>query len=342
VAAAGPGVNLSEIAFFSSISVLSPQVVFVAGDMAIPGSDARQGVVVKTIDGGKTWAEKPIQIPNFEVTALNSLHFVDPQVGYVVGRDVGDDGFVLKTADGGESWAMTRIALNLPFKQFPTTVFFIDALTGWIGGGSPVPGEEEGTGGPSAILATTDGGATWSPQLNIPVSIYDIFFLDKSKGWASGSNGIIYHTADGGRTWNRQRTEIELTDGPVDLQGDGVKKFRVLGIQFTDSENGFAAASAAEEETGRALVTRDGGQRWSRQFIVADAGLRDVFFLNANEGWGLPDKGQYVYHTVDGCRTWLSEAREFEQETQLFRLGGADASHVWAVGGGAIFFRVTD
>jgi photosystem II stability/assembly factor-like uncharacterized protein len=342
LANAAPGTNLSEVAFYSAISVLSPQVVFVAGDMANPGSDARLGVIVKTTDGGATWAEKFLEIPNLQITALNSVHFVNPQIGYVVGKDVGEDGFILKTTDGGESWAVSRIDVKLPFKQLPTTVFFADAETGWIGGASPMPGEEEGTGGPSAILATTDGGATWSAQLNIPVSVYDMAFLDKLTGWASGSNGIIYHTADGGRSWNKQRTEIELTDGPVDLQGDGVKKFRVSGVQFTDRQNGFAAASSAEEPTGRLLATKDGGVKWSRQWIVADAGLRDIFFVNASEGWALTDRGQYIYHTVNGTRTWLSEPREFEQDVQLFRLGGADAAHVWAVGGGAIFFRVTD
>ena len=90
------------------------------------------------------------------------------------------------------------------------------------------------------------------------------------------------------------------------------------------------------------LGTSNGGLAWHRQWIVADSGVRDVFFINAQEGWAVTDRGQYIYHTVDGGRSWLSEPKVFEQDVTMVRLGAADAQHVWAVGGGAVFFRVTD
>jgi photosystem II stability/assembly factor-like uncharacterized protein len=68
--------------------------------------------------------------------------------------------------------------------------------------------------------------------------------------------------------------------------------------------------------------------------------LRDVFMLSPTEGWAVPKYAKYIYHTVDGGRFWQSEDISFEQEVPLFRVAAADASHVWAVGGGAIFFRV--
>ena len=33
---------------------------------------------------------------------------------------------------------------------------------------------------------------------------------------------------------------------------------------------------------------------------MGDAGARDVLFVSPNEGWILTDRGQYIYHTLDG------------------------------------------
>lgn len=331
------GVNLA-VFYYSAISVVSPDVVFVCGDTPNPKGDERQAVVVRTTDGGQHWIETPIQLPGIEIQALNAIHFISPDLGWAVGADSGGDGVVIKTTDGGSTWAATRISQ----KEVPTAVFFADPDNGWIGGATPPPGEEEGLGGPSAILATTDGGHTWQAQYNVPVSIYRVFFLDRTNGWASGSKGIIYNTSDGGRTWDTQRTELETGDGPIDLNGEGAKQFAIRGLQFIDKDHGFAAATATEEQTGRVIITSNGGAAWRRQWIVKGAGVRDVFFINADEGWALTDSGQYVYYTIDGGKSWLSEPRVFEQDVAPSRIAGTDASHLWLVGGGAIFHRVTD
>jgi photosystem II stability/assembly factor-like uncharacterized protein len=337
------GTHMAEI-FYSSISVVSPSVVIVAGDMPNPKANGeRVGVVVRTSDGGQNWIETIVEQPGARITAINSIHFINPNEGWAVAANLADEGtliesYLLKTTDGGATWAISK----LNFKQVPTTVFFSDSNKGWMGGATPPLGEEEGSGGPSAILGTTDGGNTWQPQINVPVSIFDISFIDGVKGWACGTKGAIYHTADAGRTWNSQRTELEPGEGPVNLTSEGLKQFRMLGVQFIDDQNGFAAAASEEESIGYLITTSNGGATWTRKWKTADAGVLDIFFLTPNEGWGLTDRGQYIYHTPDGAKSWLSEPKIFEQDVTLVRLGAADAAHVWAVGGGAIFYRVTD
>jgi photosystem II stability/assembly factor-like uncharacterized protein len=332
------GFNLA-VFYYTGISVVSPNVVFVCGDTpSATAGDERVAVIVRTTDGGQNWIDTPIELPKIQIPTFNSIHFISPEVGWAVGVDSGNDGIIVKTTDGGSSWAATRIG----DKEIPTTVFFVDANNGWIGGATPKPGEEEGIGGPSALLATTDGGKTWQARHNIPVSIYRIVFADKMNGWASGSKGVIYHTDDGGLTWDTQRTEIESSEGPIDPKGEGAKQFAVRGLQFIDKDHGFAAATATEGEAGRMLVTSNGGTAWRRQWQIPNAGVRDVFFLTPNEGWALTDQGPYIEHTVDGGRSWLSEPKIFEQDVTLSRLAGSDAQHMWAVGGGAIFFRVSD
>ena len=332
------GVNLGFF-YYSSVSVVSPTVVFVAGDVPGPkGDEDRSSVIIRTTDGGQSWKEKTVEQPGMIIPRLNCINFVSAELGWAVGVDLAQNGVLLKTTDGGENWAVSRISAS----QVPMTIFFADAETGWIGGATPVAGEDEGAGGPSVILGTKDGGRSWQTQLNTPVSIYDISFVDKMNGWACGTKAAIYHTEDGGQTWNSQRSELEPGDGPINLTGEGMKQFTLLGIHFVDAEHGFAAASAEEEDAGRVLGTSNGGLAWHRQWIVADSGVRDVFFINAEEGWAVTDRGQYIYHTVDGGRSWLSEPKVFEQDVTMVRLGAADAQHVWAVGGGAVFFRVTD
>lgn len=334
------GANLA-VFFYSGISVVSPDVVFVCGDTPNPsGVDERVAVILRTTDGGKNWIDAPVDIPKMHVPTLNSIHFISPTAGWAVGADSAEDGIVLKTTDGGSSWSPAKIG----YKETPTSVFFVDADNGWIGGSTPPRGEEEegGMGGPSALLATTDGGLTWQSRYNVPVSISRVCFADKMNGWAAGTGGKIYHTSDAGLTWDSQRTEIELPDGPYDPKSDGAKDFAIRGLQFVDKDHGFAAASSGKEAAGRLLVTTNGGASWHRQWMVAAAGVRDAFFVTPREGWALEDRGRFIYHTVDGGRSWLSEPSVFEQEVPIARLGAADAAHVWAVGGGAIFFRVSD
>jgi photosystem II stability/assembly factor-like uncharacterized protein len=334
------GNELYENFFYSSIAVVSPSIICVAGDMHNPkNKDDRVGVFVRTTDGGQTWSEKVLEQPNVADIRLNGICFVNADTGWTVGRDSVGDGIMFKTTDGGQTWTFTRLQ---EFSQVPTCIYFADAETGWMGGGSPREGDDEGAGGASDILGTTDGGRTWQSQIKLSVSIFDLSFVDKQTGWASGSAGAIYHTTDGGRTWNAQRSEIELGDGPVLPGAEGLKMFNVTGIHFIDAQYGYAAAGAEEESTGRILGTANGGAVWAKQRIIADAVARDILFVNPSEGWTLVEGGQYIYHTVDGNRTWLSERVDFEQMVPLVKLGAADAQHVWAVGGGAIFVRLNE
>ncbi|HLG15185.1 MAG TPA: YCF48-related protein [Blastocatellia bacterium] len=331
------GTNLATFSY-SSISVVSPTVVFVVGDMPDPKNlDERVAVVLRTTDGGTTWTERTIEQPNIRIPTLNSVSFANPNTGWAVGADSARLPIMLKTTDGGASWMFSR----LDSQQVPTSVFFVDADTGWIAGATPMPGEPDTDGGPSDILATTDGGTTWRRQRHVPVTINDIFFLNRNEGWAGGYRGSIYHTTDGGRSWDSQRNELEPGDGIPNLAGEGAKGFMISGIHFVDREHGFASASDQELDQGRVLGSDDGGSVWSRRWIAGDSGVRDVFFATPTLGWAVTDYGHYIYHTADGGRNWVAEQVKFDQDVPFFKIAAADASHVWVVGGGAVFFRTS-
>ena len=298
------------------------------------------GVIVSTTNGGQSWTETLLEQLGDKDTALNSIHFVNPDVGWIVGatskNEASREGTLLKTSDGGKTWSVSK----LPFNQIPTSIYFIDENKGWMGGSTPLPTDADEDGGPSDLLATTDGGSTWQAQRRLPISIAEIFFLNSDTGWVSGYRGAIYQTTDNGRTWNRQRSEIEFDDSFRDLSGDGSKNFIISGIHFFDAQHGLAAAGEAEDDIGRVVGTVNGGASWSRKLSSQEDGIHDVFLVSPTEGWAVARFPKYIYHTLDGGSYWETETIEFEQEVPFFKIAGANASHIWAVGGGAIFFRI--
>lgn len=381
------GTNLAVFSY-SSLSVVSADVVCAAGEMPDPKNpDLRVCVFLRTNDGGKSWKEHMIRLPGLEDAALNSMHFVNPNTGWIVGVDAKQNGIMLKTTDGGETWQMTKLS----FKQIPTSVFFADENTGWMGGltlmldirqqnsaqnaeqskgntkgkstGSKgksaqnsdedkgndqgaddrsiaMRDEDDKEGGPSDILFTSDGGKTWIPQRRISSSLVEIFFLDKNIGWAAGYNGVIYHTTNGGQFWSQQRSELEPLDMYSSIQDDRLLRFALYGIHFFDEQNGMAAATTPGSDSGRVLGTTTSGAAWARKWIVADAGVRDVLMTSPTDAFAIISNGTYVYRTVNGGSSWLSEPIEFGQDVTFFRLGAAGPSKIWASAGGAIFTRV--
>ncbi len=331
---------------YTCLAVISPSVVYAAGDIP-KGENSRIGIFTRTTDGGASWTETELTRPDMNIIRINSMSFVSHTTGWLVGFNSKNEGIVLKTTDAGTTWETTK----LPVKQTPQTVCFTDENTGWIGGTSLTPDEQSDEeedklnfeGNPSDLLATSDGGKTWQSTRRMPISISDIFFLDKTTGWMTGQKGIIYKTADGGRTWDTQKSELETGEGAmIDMSGDSAKKFRVIGIHFSDAENGFAAAISGDNSEGRIIATVNGGASWSKKFMGGDFGFRDAFFVNSKVGWVLPDYGHYIYYTIDGGSRWLSEVLPFDQDIPFFRIQGADEKHVWAAAGGAIFFRTEE
>ena len=63
--------------------------------------------------------------------------------------------------------------------------------------------------GASAILATTNGGATWKAQ-NPGTTVYPlsaVAFANARDGWVVGNNGTILATTNGGATWKAQQSD---------------------------------------------------------------------------------------------------------------------------------------
>ncbi|MEJ2629290.1 MAG: T9SS type A sorting domain-containing protein, partial [bacterium] len=138
--------------------------------------------ILKTTDGGGNWAKYTIN----ENALLVSMHFINEQIGWVVGNYNGGNN-LFKTVDGGETWNSQDVGeiCNL------YSVYFINDQNGWVAGYDYLNRK-------SCIFYTKDSGEHWYNQQS-PLTGYlsSLYFSEDSTGWAVGSNGTILKTTNG-------------------------------------------------------------------------------------------------------------------------------------------------
>lgn len=199
-------------------------------------------------------------VANPATTIITGVSFPDSVHGFAVAAD----NTFLTSADGGRTWAAGRTplpVLNLASKPEGGTAGFTD-----VDFTDPLTGHAVALG--DKIIATTDGGATWTVQAtprpaDLPVAwpggnvpsgwnFLAVDFVDSSTGYAVGNPGVILATGDGGATWRYQ--------GNPDWD-------RLTDVAFADTDIGYAVGyvSGPEEHAYLALATVDGGARWSQK-----------------------------------------------------------------------------
>jgi photosystem II stability/assembly factor-like uncharacterized protein len=195
-------------------------------------------------------------------------------------------------------------------------VSFPDICHGWISA-------YEG-----AILASKNGGATWTQIFDSKKTLRDIAFPDTRHGWAVGGDpSTIVATQSGGMTWFPQTFPPFETDAAL-----------LTAVAFPNTSNGWAVG--AELHSGVILHTANGGMTWDRQFpkagqnYAADS-FQGVAFPNPSNGWavgtGSPDGDGIIVHTPDGGLTWgRQNAPGFAKI--LRGVASAEAHHACAVG----------
>ncbi|MCM2328396.1 MAG: YCF48-related protein [Lysobacter sp.] len=186
---------------------------------------------------------------------------------------VGDRGYIVLSDDNGATWRRAKS----PAAPMLTAVEFLDAKQGWA------------VGHDSVILATADGGDTWTQQFAAPAEqrpLLDVTFLDKDNGFAIGAYGAFHETSDGGRTWNPRKVIeddkhlnafVRLSDGRLVILG----------------------------EAGTILLSADAGKTWSPVAspykgslfggLVADDGAVVAFGLRGR-----------IFRSTDAGKTWTA------------------------------------
>jgi photosystem II stability/assembly factor-like uncharacterized protein len=99
-------------------------------------------LILETNDGGITWNERNLDIPNQGNFRLISVDFKD-QEGWIAGQP----GLILHTKDGGTNWTRIDLGNKLPGDPYLITTIDSDSA------------ELATTAG--AIYKTSDGGINW-------------------------------------------------------------------------------------------------------------------------------------------------------------------------------------
>src|SRR5579863_2799975 len=187
---------------------------------------------------------------------LHDVCFISQTAGWAVG----DHGTVWHTEDG-ERWRLIRTPADCALRS----ACFLSDRVGWIAGGATMPFTRLGVG---VVLATTDGGQTWSDLAagRLPQLHYVRFFsltdgVVVGEATAEFPTGVIT-THDGGKTW--KGTEGDRRPG-------------CRAAAFATPENGIAAGldGSVARVDGKMFGERAGGfgRRQLRDVkLVGDAG----------------------------------------------------------------------
>jgi photosystem II stability/assembly factor-like uncharacterized protein len=221
---------------------------------------------------------------------------------------VGQRGHVVYSTDGGGAWKQGSVPVSADL----TGVFFVGDKQGWAVGHDGV------------ILATADGGATWTTQLdgrkgnqltlaamerkaaaepasedakallaeakrNVELGadkpLLDVWFADANNGYAVGAFNLIFHTTDGGKSWVPL---VDRTENPGFLSLYAIRP--AGGELYIAGEAGLVLKLDRATQRFRALSLPYKGTLFG--LVDAESAVV-VFGLRGN-----------VFRSTDGGKTW--------------------------------------
>ena len=266
------------------------------------------GGLLHTTNGGVTWKETPLDLPNVIISSMIdpafNMCFINPLTGWVL-KSFGTDPFdsngavVYKTTNGGLNWQ--KIILSQVPKDMGGQIQFIDENNGY----ASIVNTESGL---AKYYKTTDGGTTWS-LLPSDGTVGIFYPVDLNNSW--GILGTfsqtppfkILHSNNGMASFTEQSTD----DSPGAF----------WALQFTDLNHGWVVG-----QKGKILKTDNGGLKWdpvTNTGITSDYTCKSVYFMNATTGWigaQLDNSSNkiiastnyaIVLHTKDGGASWTTQ-----------------------------------
>jgi len=199
---------------------------------------------------------------------------------------VGDRGYIVVSDDDGASWKRAVA----PAAPLLTAVDFVDAKDGWA------------VGHDTTILATRDGGDTWTRQYSAPAEqrpLLGVLFLDAQKGIAVGAYGAYYETADGGRSWNARKII------PEDRHFNAIVKVAEHRLLIVGEE-------------GTILVSSDDGARWTKVASPYKGSLFGAAVAADGTVVAFGLRGR-IYRSSDGGQSWT----QVDDATAATLMGGS-------------------
>ncbi len=283
-----------------SVCFLSDQMGWVAGGGTIPFTRRSYGVVLYTIDGGRTWenllaspasvdkqparqqstasttAGKKQSTEKPSLPRIRKIKFFTPDDGVIVGEGTGvEPGGAYATDDGGQSWRA------LPGKAAP----------GWLSADFFNPDAGVLVGVRDSVALAMEG------KLVVPTRFersgvrgrYDVTLREGRGGWLVGDGGLVRRTENEGLVW--QDPPSPLPQGTRD-----VFDFRTVCCR---GDKVWLAGNPGST----VWHSPDAGNTWLKQRTGQSIPLARLQFTTDERGWGVGALGTML-RTNDGGNTW--------------------------------------
>lgn len=287
--------------------------------------------IYKTDDGGRTW----MHIDRQSNTTLWDIAFIDECTGWAVG----DTGVVLRTEDSGRHWQQVASPIGVSVYNIESTPDGVLWMSGDIGAIYCVDPHSDQLRvsvlpDPDAcpydivfrtdcegyvvtaknLYRTIDRGLTWQTlpvELDSNFTLKAVEIINSERIWLYGYKyfyagdpimpggdwyePLLFRTIDGGEAWPEQSISTE--------------DFYINRLDFIDERTGWAVGG--NYLGPMILKTTNGGATWSEQYGIHElpawgGSLRDVKFVNRNEGWAVGSDG-IILHTTDSGNNWTQQ-----------------------------------
>ncbi len=222
------------------------------------GGAAKIQEYVKTTNGGTTWTQGTITVPNPATFGIANISPLNGDTAWAAlfdenGTDVNQG--IYRTNDGGANWTRQATAAY-GNGSFTDVVYFWDKNNG-VAIGDPLGGYYE-------IYTTTDGGTTWvrTPNTGNQLScspaaewgLTNSFATFAGTIWFGTDHGRVFKSTDKGLTWTVATTPFLSTTATQSM---------ISGLAFRDANNGLVAKKNATTTKFDYAATTDGGTTWT-------------------------------------------------------------------------------
>lgn len=249
------------------------------------------GLILATLDGGKTWQKARHGIAEDDLRGISVLK---SGVGLAVGGRVHTDRaarpnappIILRTNDSGKTWRRIQVDIDLDWFRGYRDVHWVDANTAFVLG--------------SRLLVTHDAGLSWN-EIGTKL-VHRAVFVSATLGWYVDISGL-YMTSDGGVSWVEVPTP-KASVGKIESD-QGFERVMVNSDGKIWLSTGFA-------RTRSLLQGERSGDKWTRIGAFPDRYVGQFCMFEKGYSWCVVDRGEgriLLYESGDGGRTWLENSR---------------------------------
>ena len=243
-------------------------------------------LILETNDGGASWAERALDLPEEENFRLISIDFRGEE-GWIAGQP----GLLLHTTDGGQNWSRLFLDTKLPGEPY-----LITALG---------PNQAELATNVGAIYETRDGGTNWQAEVEDAAgAVRELRRFNDGRYVSVSSLGNFFSTWDPGQgTWQPHQRISSQRLQSMGFQPDGSLWMLARGAQIR-----FNPAGGNVEEWGKAVIP-----------ITNGFGYLDMAWAPDGSIWAGGGSGTLL-SSADGGKTWKKDPVGAQQPTNFSRI----------------------